>query len=489
MVLIAEPPPETLDRLVARSTRLGKFPGLRDEALAWQVELGPVRRKTAAEARELASPRLWVDTIGALATTGWRVLSTAAPDAPVALLSAAMGAAGLPVGPPPTNRGTIARAERLVRAGGPAYVKLGQSIASARGLLPDAWSDAFAWCTDDAPPLPGGVAQEVLDRELGPGHGVTIEPEPLAAGSIGQVHGGRLDDGTRVVVKVRRPGLRRRFRTDIGALALAAAAAERLHDSARTANVTGFVGLFAELALQELDFRLEALNLVESAAVFDACDLGYVAIPRPVPGMVTERVLVMERVDGVPYSRARAAYGAELDGDRLLHLALRGVLTTTLEHGLFHGDLHAGNVLVTPRGDFALVDFGICGRLDDRQRDGLVRWLLAWAASDAAAQVDALTRFGAVPRDADTAGLTRQLQEELDRLDRREDGAITFDRLGVTLGRILRLLARNGFRMPTELVLFFKNLLYLSGFAAAVAPDADVLEAVGHVLQDVALRP
>lgn len=146
------------------------------------------------------------DTLGALAGTAGRVARTAAPDAPLALLSAAASASGLPVAPPSSSRATVERAERLVRASGPAYVKLGQFIASSRGLLPDAWVDAFAWCTDDAPRLPDGVVRSVVERELGPDALVDLDDEPLAAGSIGQVPTAWLPDGTRVVVKVRRPG-------------------------------------------------------------------------------------------------------------------------------------------------------------------------------------------------------------------------------------------------------------------------------------------
>jgi ubiquinone biosynthesis protein len=447
----------------------------------WQIELPPVRRALEAEARRIATPRLWVDTIGALATTGWRVVATAAPDAPLALLAAAASAAGLPVAPPRASPGTLERAQRLVRAGGPTYIKLGQFIASARGLLPDAWVDAFAWCRDDAPPLRAGVARSIVAREAGPGALAHVDEQPLAAGSIAQVHRARLADGTPVVVKVRRPGLRRRLRSDVEALALATAAAERLHPAAAAGNLTGFIEVFATLALQELDFRLEALNLVESAVIFERLGVDYARIPRPIPGLVTERLLVMEEVAGVPYDRAMAAYGA-LDGERLLRLAIRGVLETTLLHGLFHGDLHAGNVLIDADGTFALVDFGICGRLDERRRGGLVRYLLAFAANDAAGQVEAVREFGAVPPGADTAPLVAALQAELDRLDARVDGAVTFDRLGDTLGRLLRVLAANGFTMPQELVLFFKNLLYLSGFAAAIAPDADLFAEITAII-------
>ncbi|MCW3041617.1 MAG: AarF/ABC1/UbiB kinase family protein, partial [Solirubrobacterales bacterium] len=384
-----------------------------------------------------------------------------------------------------TEPSAIAGAQRLVRRGGPAYIKLGQFIASADGILPPAWVEAFAWCRDDAPRLPFATVRSILARELGEDALAAVDEDALAAGSIGQVHRAWLADGTAVVVKVRRPGLPRRLRSDIGALALAAAGAERMNSEVSALNLPGFVELFAQLTLEELDFRLEALNLVQSAEIYEACGLDFVQVPRPVAGLVTERVLVMEHVAGVPYDRAAQELDADVDGERLLQVAIGGVLTSTLAHGLFHGDLHAGNVLVRRDGSFALVDFGICGRLDERQRASLGAYLMAFAAGDAAGQIAALRRFGAIPADADEPALVAELGAELERLGVRADGAVTFERLGQTVGRQLSILARSGFRMPKELVLFFKNLLYLSSFAAAVAPEADLFAVVERALGDV----
>jgi ubiquinone biosynthesis protein len=490
------PLPDPRD-LVATSAWVGGMPWLREEAAIWQRELPPVRARLEREAALLARPRVWVDTVATLATTGWRMASTAAPDAPLQILTAAAGAFGLPVGPTQSGAG-VRTAEQLVRAGGPAYVKLGQFISSADGLLPREWVKAFAWCRDRVPPVPGEVAIARIRAELGERFDELsdLEPEAFAAASIGQVHRARLADGTDVVVKVRRPHLRRQFAQDVEALALVAAAAHRLSaprtgpfgssagwmpaggSSLRVANLPGFVELFAQLALLELDFRIEALNMVELGACFEDAGLEYCAFPRPIPGMVTERVLVMEAVPGVPFSEAAATYGSALDGDRLLDLAIKGVLEGTLIYGRFHGDMHAGNVLVEGGDRFSLVDFGICGRLTAGERAGLVRFLLGFAAMDAERQLDALDAFGALPPEADRAAMAAALQQVIDDLP----PGLTVDALGETLGGVLRVLAAHGFQAPKELVLFFKNVLYLSSFTAAVAPDADLLAQIGPVL-------
>lgn len=482
------PPLPSRPETIRASRRLAEVEGLTSWALGAHARADVRRVELAREAERLAAPRLWPDTLGSLASTTWRVARAAAPDAPLALLSAAAAAMGLPVSPPSGSDGTIERADRLVRAGGPAYVKLGQFIASAQGLLPDEWVEAFAWCRDEAPPMEEGAAEAVVRRELGNLDAFSsLDPEPLAAGSIGQVHRAVLADGTDVVVKVRRPGLRRAFRSDIETLALVCAAADRVHPGVRAANLPGFVVLFAQLTLEELDFRLEAANLVESVAVLEDLGADDIRVPRPYPALTTERMLVMEHLPGVSYTRLPPEAVAGATGERLFTAGVRGVLEATIVHGLFHGDLHAGNVLVD--GDaFSMVDFGMCGRLDAAQRAGLVRFLLGFAASDARAQVEAMRTFGAIDQDADVEALVARLQADMTRLDDRADGQITFDRLGETLGRLLQTLAAGGFRMPRELVLFFKNLLYLSGFAASVAPDADVLAVVTGILGDLFAR-
>jgi ubiquinone biosynthesis protein len=465
------PPLPDLRALVAGSPWVAERPWLAEEAAIWQRELAPVRARLEREAALISRPRVWLDTVATVAGTGWRMASAGSP---LDVLLAAAGAFGLPVGPARTTG--VREVEQIVRAGGPAYVKLGQFIASADGLLPPEWVQAFGWCRDRVPPEPPGTALAVVRAELGERFDdlLDLDDEAFAAASIGQVHRARLRDGTDVVVKVQRPDLRRRFTADIEALALVAAAAHRLHPGVRVANLPGFVELFAQLSLQELDFRLEALNMVEMAACAKDAGLEYVDFPRPIPGMVTERVLVMEAVPGVPYTDAPVT-----DGPRLLELAIKGVLEGTLVYGRFHGDMHAGNVLVHDGDRFSLVDFGICGRLTAAERAGLVRFLMAFSAMDAAGQLAALDAFGALGPEADRAALAAALQAEIDALPA---SGVTVAALAENLGGVLRVLAAHGFQAPKELVLFFKNVLYLSGFTAAVAPDADLLAQIGPTL-------
>jgi ubiquinone biosynthesis protein len=377
--------------------------------------------------------------------------------------------------------------QELVKAGGSTYIKLGQFVATAQGLLPDEWVEAFGWCRDTATPLPPGMAESRFEERFGvPLESMFLEfdPVPIGAASIGQVHGAVLHDGTPVVVKIRRPGLRDTFERDLRAMALAAAAAERASKAARVANLSGFVELFAQLVLEEVDFRFEALNQIEIALASEAAGHDFAIYPRPIPHLCAEDVLVMTRVDGVRYTDALEAYPDAVDGERLLRLAVTGTLEHMIAYGIFHGDLHAGNVLINADGDFSLIDFGIAGRIDAEQRAATVQFLFGFARNDTRLQLRGLQAFGAIPLDEDLDGLARQLEAQLNAVDPTilaREGEMTVDKLGQALGTIIRILAQNGFTLPKELVLFFKNLLYLNGFATALAPGTNLFTQIEPV--------
>ena len=474
---MAYPPlPDMID-VLDRTVGIDERPGLRELARLWLAWAPSARAHIAAEALQLARPSLRPASLRALGRSGSTIVRGVAPG-----LTADLRLRVTRRGHQPGS--TIRMAEDLVRAGGPSYVKLGQFVSTAQGMLPDHWVTAFSWCRDTVPPLEAGVAEQTIERAFGaPVHQLLadFDPVPLAAASIAQVHAARLFDGTEVVVKVRRPGLRRQFETDLRALALAAAAAERTSRHARLANVTGFVELFATLLLEEIDLRFEAVNQVELALASEDAGHDYLAYPRPVPSLVAEDVLVMTRLPGVPYTQATAAFPEAVDGERLLRLAITGVLEHTLAYGVFHGDLHAGNVFLAPDGTFSILDLGITGRIDEEQRAALFRFLYGFARNDTLVQLQGLQRFGAVPAGEDLATLARRIEDRLNAINPAilaRDIPMSVEVLGEVLGAVVRVLTESGFTLPKELVLFFKNLLYLNGFAATLARDVNLLDEI-----------
>lgn len=460
--------------MLERSTILQARPGLADFARLWLAWAPDARADVAAEAAELARPSLRPATIRAVGRTGAIAAKAAAPGLAADVRQLAKDRAV-------DTTAALRHLQEVVKAGGSTFVKLGQFIATAQGLLPDEWVEAFGWCRDTVPPLPEGMVEQIFIDTFGvPIDAVLTEfnPVPMGAASIGQVHEAKLPDGTEVVVKFRRPGLREQFASDLRAMALAAAAAERTSKVMRTANLSGFVSLFAQLVLEEVDFRFEAVNQIELALASEDAGHDYASFPLPIPHLVAETVLCMTKVPGVPYTDALETYPEAVDGERLLRLAITSVLEHTIAYGVFHGDLHAGNVLISSEGDFGLIDFGIAGRLDAVQRAAAVRFLFGFARNDTVMQIQGLQHFGAVPDDIDVTDFAAQIEATLQSIDPAllsRDQPLSVDQLGQALGSVIKTLASNGFRLPKELVLFFKNLLYLNGFASSLAPGTDLL--------------
>ncbi len=484
------PPIRSAAELLPYSAWAAEIPGLPFAIDDWLHTLPKERARLGREARALARPALHPAGIGRLAEVAGRVIGAAAGWATVDLGRAVYRSILLGERDDMRVTAAVERAQQLVRDSGPVYVKLGQFISTAQGLLPDEVVEAFAWCRDEVPPVRTTTARRIVERELGRSIDDVFESfgdHPLASASIAQVHAARLrGTGQEVVVKVRRPGLRRQFEADVRAMALLAAFGESRSPAVRAANARGFVELFAQLVLEEMDFRLEALNMVEvGLASEDAGMFANLRVPRPMPGLVTPRVLVMEYLPGSRYTDAAGHLDPDVDPAAIIRLGIQGVLEHTLVYGIFHGDLHAGNVFLEPDGRFVLLDFGIVGRLDARQRAALVQFMFGVGTCDARAQLEGLREFGAIPADTDVAELTAALE----RLEGDEHpDVITHAQIVEGMGQAMRILVAHGFRLPKELVLFFKNLLYLNGLSATLAPDLNLLGEVDPIFQYFAAK-
>jgi ubiquinone biosynthesis protein len=462
-----------LDLLIATSPWVAEVPGLAEQVEDWLREVTDRREHLAQRARRLARPGPDRAMAEGVARMAGAVAQVAMGDALHTLRHpSSLATFG--------SRSLVEQVDRVVRAGGPAWVKLGQFVATAGGLLPEEWVEAFAWCRDDVAPLPQEVPRRIVRRAFQARVRevfAEFDDEPIGAASIAQVHRAVLFDGREVVVKLRRPGLPERFASDIRAMAGAAWAAERLHPVVRTGNPSGFLELFAQLVLEELDFRIEALNMVELGVVAEHAGSELVRIPRPVPGMVTSRVLVMERLPGRSYSTVEVERAV---GERLFRFAVQSALELALMFGVFHGDLHAGNILLDADSDtLSLVDFGILGRLSPDQRVALGQLMVAFAHGDVRRELEAMVDFGAIPQGFDLSVLEAEIRERANPHALDPDADRT--ELADALTQLLQVVSRHGIRLPKELVLFCKNLLYINGFAASVAPETRLLNEVAPV--------
>lgn len=371
---------------------------------------------------------------------------------------------------------------------GPTYVKLGQMVASTPALFPDPLVKGFAGCLDEVRPLDPAVVHEVVAEELGAAAGdvfARFDDRPLASASIGQVHRAALDDGTEVVVKVQRPGISERIDADLRIMHLLARGAERVSARVRLAQPIAVVEDFAVTLGEELSFMVEARSMeAVQHGLADFAEQHMMHIPSVVWRCTTPRVLTMEYVRGTRLDDVESLVATGVDPAELLKTAVRAWLHTTLVHGVFHGDLHAGNLCVDPEGRVVLFDFGICGHLPTEARVALLTALPALLARDMGTVASALfSTDGVEPAnlEAITADLERVILPIFDRP--LED--VSYAQVFV---EVVRVGVRHRVLLPRDLILVFKQFFYVERFTRLLAPDwmplldPDLMESVEMAL-------
>jgi ubiquinone biosynthesis protein len=434
------------------------------DAIPWRWEIDRLRGGTKQEVPRLLMPKVSLRPVVRTVHTVWSIGGAVAAWLVFEWRR------------PSSRRGISRRLRRAFESLGSSYVKLGQIISGGEGLFPEELVSEFKLLRDQVAPEPFDAVREVVEVDLGgPLETIFSEfaEEPLAAASIAQVHAARLITGEEVVVKVQRPQVAQLFRDDIAALSwLAPRLVGRIPVTA-LANPPALVELFAETVIEELDFRLEAQNMLDIANVLARTEQRGILVPRPHPTLVTRRVLVMERMRGFAFDDVESMHAAGIDTHALLQAGLIASLEGALIYGVFHGDLHGGNLMVQPDGRTTLFDFGITGRLDEPQRLAFLKLLVLGTTGDQRGQLVALRDLGAFPPDVDLEAVMVDLD-----LDGpvKDPSNMSADELVGEMREITKKLLGYGARAPKELMLFVRNMMFLNSATAVLAPDLDMLQ-------------
>jgi len=471
------PPPASPDLAVGAFTDHG--PWIVDPTqLTWRRDIDRLRRRTRAEVPQLMRRRRL--------PPGRRVLRVGA------VLGGALG--HWYVGARRTGS-TASRADlsRRLRDAfeelGPTYIKLGQIISSGEGIFPAELVGQFKRLRDQVRPETFDDVRRVVETDFGrPLEEVFswFSREPVAAASIAQVHRATLCTGEPVVVKVQRPSVAALVRRDLAAMSWIAPVLVGRIPVAALANPPALVELFAETIVEELDFRLEAENMLDTARILaETGESQAMVVPRPHPDLVTRRVLVMEELSGFAFDDLAGMQAAGIDTERIVQAGMVAFLEGAMLYGVFHGDLHGGNLLVLPDGRVGLLDHGITGRLDEPRRLAFLRLLLGGTVNDIRLQLGALRDLGALPPDVDLEAVIRDLKLDGPPIDPTK---LTPDELLREIRELTKALLAYGARMPKELMLFVKDMLFLDGAIATLAPDVDLFAEVTRVATHFATR-
>lgn len=367
---------------------------------------------------------------------------------------------------------------------GPAFIKLGQALSCRPDLVRAPYLEALTRIQDSVEPIDAEAVRTVLTRELGaPPEMVfrAFDPVPLAAGSLAQVHAVVLPDGIDAVVKVQRPGIAQRIRSDLDALERLAMTAQRHTEVGRR---YGFVPWIAELRrslLNELDFVAEANHLDTFGRNLE--DYHALYIPTPYFEFTTSRVLTMARVRGHKLGAAPVPEGQQLARARLAGQLLSAYVDQVFVHGLIHADPHPGNLVMMDDGRLCLLDFGMVTSLSPAMRNDLLRLMLAAADGDGDGVADICERLCVVLPELDRAAYRRAVCNAVLRY------ASSSDRSRLEEGRLLLALTRigadNGLRPPAELSLLGRALLNLEPALERLAHDLPTRELMRRRLLEV----
>jgi ubiquinone biosynthesis protein len=366
---------------------------------------------------------------------------------------------------------------------GPTFVKLGQVLSMRPDLIPDHVIEELVKLQDQVAPMPFEAVQEILNRELGfqvQASFQEIRSEPLGSASIGQVHEAVLRSGERVVIKVLRPGIRKVIETDVALLTFMAEMFEKYFPELRVLNPKVFVEEFFKSLQYELDFKIEANNIDKIKK--NSEDFPDLVFPKVYRELSTHEILVLERFDGIRLNDKEAVMRAAVDRTKIATLGARAFLYSVMKHGLFHGDLHGGNLFILPGDRLGVIDFGIVGRLSQKSRDQLVTMVWALIQEDYETLCYTYAELGSVDTSVDFDSFQREVRNVL-------SPYLGLNLNDVNSGRVLieatKIAAKYQIRVPGDWMLVFRALLTMEGMGRLLDPNFDMIATGEELISDL----
>ena len=368
---------------------------------------------------------------------------------------------------------------------GPVAIKLGQFLSTRADIFGAQFADDLSRLKDSLAPFPTPEAARLVEQALGRPIGALFETfgEPVGAASLAQVHAATLPGGRRVAVKILRPRIEAQVASDTRALTLAGDLAERLAPGLARLEPRAFVATIARALQLELDLRFEAAGADELRLAMEHD--GFMHAPKVEWERTARRVLTLDWAGGEALSNPAALERQHVDRPRLANDLIRGFLAQALDHGVFHADLHEGNLFIDAEGRLVAVDFGIIGRLGAPERRYLAEILWGFLERDYVRVAEVHFAAGYVPAHHDRAAFSQALRAVGEPIFGRPAADVAMSRL---LTQLFDITALFDMRLRPELVLLQKTMVTVEGVGRRIHPGLDIWAAAEPVVRRWIMR-
>lgn len=373
--------------------------------------------------------------------------------------------------------------EDLIKMG-PTYVKLGQLLSTRPDLLPPHYMEALATLQDDVEEVEYPVIEEIFREEIGIRISkafASFDEKPMASASIGQVHKAVMHSGQVVAIKIQRPGIRKRFVEDLDALMTLSEKAENFSETARNYGVHAVIEELRYNLLKELDYTLEAQNLLTLKENLEDFELLFV--PSPILDFSSSRVLTMEFVEGNKITKVSPLKRMDMDFKPLVDELVKGYLKQIIVDGFAHADPHPGNVYLTPENKIALMDLGMVAKFSKEMQETVLKLMIGLSNYDSTRVSDlvlAISEYdeGKVDLNLFKKNIARKIQES-------ETQKAKDLKTGRTIIEINQMAAKQGIHIPVELNMLGKILLNMDQIIAHLTPEYDMQATVKQYVQEL----
>ncbi|MBW4642757.1 MAG: AarF/ABC1/UbiB kinase family protein [Goleter apudmare HA4340-LM2] len=370
---------------------------------------------------------------------------------------------------------------------GPAYIKIGQALSTRPDLVPPVYLEELARLQDQLAPFPNEIAYQFIEEELGAPPAeiyAELSPEPIAAASLGQVYKGKLKTGEEVAIKVQRPDLRERITIDLYILRGIAGWAQQRFKRIRS-NLVGILDELGDRIFEEMDYIHEGENAERFFQLYG--HIKDIYVPKIYWEYTNRRVLTMEWINGIKLTQTAEIRAQGINARYLIEVGVQCSLRQLLEHGFFHADPHPGNLLATPDGKLAYLDFGMMSEIQPPQRYGLIEAIVHVVNRDFEGLAKDYVKLDFLAADTDLTPIIPAFASVF--ADAQGASVADLNIKSIT-DELSALMYEYPFRVPPYYALIIRSLVTLEGIAIYIDPNFKVLsEAYPYVAKRLLTDP